>query len=409
MTKIASVFAREILDSRGNPTVEVEMSDGMHTVKAKVPSGASTGIHEALELRDKDKNRYGGKGVLKAVANVNDVIAPVVRDMDPAKQELLDQAMIDLDGTPNKSKLGANAILGVSLSAARLAAAQQNLPLWKHLNNLFGGKVSLPRPMMNVINGGSHSDAGLAIQEFMLFPNLGNFADNLRAGAETFHALKSILSARGESVGVGDEGGFAPRLAKCDDAFAVIMEAIEKAGYSGKIELAVDAAASEFYNKDTETYTVDGKELTAEELVDFYADLLNKYPIVSLEDSHDEDDFAGFALMQKRLGDKVQLVGDDVFVTNPVRLKQGIDEKLANSILIKVNQIGSLTETFATMHLAKENGFTTVISHRSGETSDAFIADLSVGTDAGQIKAGSLSRSERIEKYNRLLEISEQL
>lgn len=409
MTNIKSVFAREILDSRGNPTVEVEMSDGTLTVLAKVPSGASTGIHEALELRDGDIERFGGKGVLKAVKNVNTVIAPAVIGMDPAEQKRLDQKMIDMDGTPNKSVFGANAILGVSLAAARLAAAQQGIALWKYLNNLFGGETLLPRPMMNVLNGGSHSDAGLAIQEFMLFPNMGNFPDNLRAGAEIFHTLKKILSARGEAVGVGDEGGFAPHLSTCDDAFSVIMEAIEKAGYAGKIELTIDAAASEFYNKETKEYTVDGKKISAEELVDFYAALVEKYPIVSIEDSHDEDDFEGFALMQKRIGDKIQLVGDDLFVTNPERLQMGIDQKLANSILIKVNQIGSLSETFDAMHLAKENGFTTVISHRSGETSDDFIADLSVGTDAGQIKTGSLSRSERICKYNQLLRIGEQL
>lgn len=409
MTKITSVFAREILDSRGNPTVEVEMSDGNYTVIAKVPSGASTGIHEALELRDGDKSRYLGKGVLKAVANVNDKIAPAVISMEPAEQEALDKKMLELDGTKNKSNLGANAILGVSLAAARLAATQRGIPLWKHINNLYKGDVSLPRPMMNVINGGSHSDAGLAIQEFMLFPKLGNFTDNLRAGAETFHALKKILSSRGESVGVGDEGGFAPHLEKCDDAFSVIMEAIEAAGYAGKIEIAVDAAASEFYDKEKKLYTVDGKELTSEQLVEFYEGLIAKYPIVSLEDSHDEDDFAGFALMQSRLGNKVQLVGDDLFVTNPERLEKGIEDKLANSILIKVNQIGSLTETFAAMHMAHANGFTTVVSHRSGETSDTFIADLAVGTNAGQIKTGSLSRSERIEKYNRLLQISEKL
>ena len=403
------MFAREILDSRGNPTVEVEMSDGTHTVIAKVPSGASTGIHEALELRDGDKGRYLGKGVLKAVLNVNEKIAPVVIGMEPAEQEMLDNKMLELDGTKNKSSLGLNAILGVSLAAARLAAKQQGIELWKHINNLYQGEVSLPRPMMNVINGGSHSDAGLAIQEFMLFPKLGNFKDNLRAGAETFHALKRILSSRGESVGVGDEGGFAPRLATCNDAFAVVMEAIEVAGYAEKIEIAVDAAASEFYDKESKLYTVDGNKLTAEQLVDFYEELIAKYPIVSLEDSHDEDDFEGFALMQARLGAKVQLVGDDLFVTNPGRLAKGIKDKLANSILIKVNQIGSLTETFAAMHMAHENGFTTVVSHRSGETSDTFIADLAVGTNAGQIKTGSLSRSERIEKYNRLLQISEQL
>ena len=409
MTKITSIFAREILDSRGNPTVEVEMSDGERIVLAKVPSGASTGIHEALELRDGDTSRFVGKGVLKAVKNVNKIITPVVLGMDPADQKTLDKKMLDLDGTKNKSTLGANAILGVSLAAARLAAVQQGIPLWKHLNNLFGGNTSLPRPMMNVVNGGSHSDAGLAIQEFMLFPNLGNFADNLRAGAEIFHALKKILSSRGEAVGVGDEGGFAPHLATCDAAFAVIMEAIDAAGYTGKIELTIDAAASEFYNKETKEYTVDGAQISAEELVDFYGTLVEKYPIVSIEDSHDEDDFAGFALMQKRFGDKLQLVGDDLFVTNPERLQMGIDQKLANSILIKVNQIGSLTETFDAMHLAKKNGFSTVISHRSGETSDDFIADLAVGTDAGQIKTGSLSRSERIAKYNQLLRISEQL
>ena len=409
MTAIVSVLAREILDSRGNPTVEVEMSDGIHTVLAKVPSGASTGIHEALELRDGDTHRFGGKGVLQAVENVNTILAPVVIGMNPAEQEVLDKKMIDLDGTKNKSKFGANAILGVSLAAARLAAVQKGIPLWKHINILFGGEVSIPRPMMNVLNGGSHSDAGLAIQEFMLFPNLGNFPDNLRAGAEIFHTLKKILSSRGEAVGVGDEGGFAPHLSTCDDAFSVIMEAIAKAGYEGKVELTIDAAASEFYDKETKEYTVDGKKISAEQLVDFYGDLLQKYPIVSIEDSHDEDDFEGFALMQERFGDKIQLVGDDLFVTNPERLQMGIDKKLANSILIKVNQIGSLTETFDAMHLAKTNGFTTVISHRSGETSDDFIADLAVGTSAGQIKTGSLSRSERICKYNQLLRIGEQL
>ncbi len=409
MTKITSVFAREILDSRGNPTVEVEMSDGERTVLAKVPSGASTGIHEALELRDEDMTRFAGKGVLKAIANVNDILAPLVIGMDPIDQKALDMKMLELDGTKNKSKFGANAILGVSLAAARLASVQQGIPLWKQLNNLFGGTISLPRPMMNVLNGGSHSDAGLAIQEFMLFPTFDSFADNLRAGAETFHTLKKILSSRGEAIGVGDEGGFAPHLSTCDEAFSVIMEAIDKAGYSGKINIAIDAAASEFYNKETKEYTVDGKQISAEELVDFYGELLEKYPIVLIEDSHDEDDFAGFALMQERFGDKLQLVGDDIFVTNPERLQMGIDQKLANSILIKVNQIGSLSETFDTMHLAKENGFKTVISHRSGETSDDFIADLAVGTDAGQIKTGSLSRSERICKYNQLLRISEQL
>lgn len=407
MSTIQSIFAREILDSRGNPTVEVQMSDGTHTITACVPSGASTGIHEALELRDGDPSRYLGKGVLKAVENVNNTIAPAVVGMDPADQEAIDRKMLDLDGTENKKNLGANAILGVSLAACRLAATQKNIPLFQHINTLFGGGQSLPRPMMNIINGGSHADSGLAVQEFMIFPKLGDFAHNLQAGCEIFHHLKKILKKRGEAVGVGDEGGFAPHLPKVADAFDVIMEAIESAGYTGKINFAIDAAASEFY-KDGK-YEIDGKFLTSEELTDFYGELLDKYPIESIEDSHSEDDFAGFASMQAKYGDRVQLVGDDLLVTNKKRLQMGIDQKLCNAILIKVNQIGSLTETFQTMHLAKENGFNCVISHRSGETEDSFIADLAVGTDAGQIKTGSLSRSERICKYNQLLRIGEVL
>lgn len=417
--KIQSIVAREILDSRGNPTVEVEMSDGEHTVLAKVPSGASTGIHEALELRDGDKSRYGGKGVLKAVKNVNEELAPSIIGMNPMEQEAIDRKMLKLDGTENKSKYGANAILGISLATARLASVQKGMPLWEHINQIFkditGQKVTptLPRPMMNVLNGGKHADSGLAIQEFMIFPNMGSFAENLRAGAETFHALKKILSARGESVGVGDEGGFAPRLPKVDDAFAVIMEAVEKAGYKGKIDFAIDPAASEFFGPENEAeegkYKIDGKIISSSELTDLYEEVLKKYPLVSIEDSHAEDDFDGFAEMQERFGKDIQLVGDDLLVTNKKRLQMGIDKKLCNSILIKVNQIGSLSETFETMALAKENGFKTVISHRSGETTDDFIADLAVGTDAGQIKTGSLSRSERICKYNQLLRISEQL
>lgn len=414
MTNIQTVFAREILDSRGNPTVEVEMSDGQNTVTAKVPSGASTGIHEALELRDGDKSRYEGKGVLTAVKNVNDELATLVIGMAPSEQRAIDKKMLDADGTKNKSKFGANAILGISLAAARLAAVQKNIPLWQHLRDTFGGSaVSLPRPMMNVVNGGKHADSGLAIQEFMIFPKMEKFSDNLRAGAETFHALKKLLASRGESVGVGDEGGFAPRLKTIRDALDVIMEAIEAAGYTGKMELALDAAASEFFGTSNGAeegmYLIDGKNITADELTDFYGELLENYPIASIEDSHAEDDFAGFAGMQAKFGDRVQLVGDDLFVTNVERLQQGIDEKIANSILIKVNQIGSLSETFDTIALAKKHNFTTVISHRSGETSDDFIADLAVGTDAGQIKTGSLSRSERIEKYNQLLRIEEQL
>jgi len=413
MSQIQSIFARQILDSRGNPTVEVEMSDGTHTVLAKVPSGASTGIHEALELRDGDKAVYMGKGVLQAVKNVNDILAAEIIGMDPNGQEAIDRKMLAIDGTENKEKLGANAILGISLAAARLASVQKGIGLYEHINSLFGGEMSLPRPMMNVINGGKHADSGLAVQEFMIFPNLGNFSDNLKAGAETFHNLKKILVKKGFSVGVGDEGGFAPRLPKVRDALDTILEAIEAAGYTGKIEIALDAAASEFYGPangaEEGKYFIDGENLTPSELTQLYGELLEEYPIASIEDSHSEDDFEGFAEMQKLFGEKVQLVGDDLLVTNKKRLQMGIDQKLCNSILIKVNQIGSLTETFETMKLAKANGFTTVISHRSGETTDEFIADLAVGTDAGQIKTGSLSRSERICKYNQLLRIEEKI
>lgn len=405
---ITSIHAREILDSRGNPTVEVEMSDGKNFVTACVPSGASTGIHEALELRDGDKGRYLGKGVLKAVANVNDILAKEVIGMDPADQEFIDKKILEADGTDNKSKLGANAILGISLAAARLASVQKGIPLFQHINNLFGGNTSLPRPMMNILNGGTHADSGLAIQEFMILPQFDDFAYNLRAGAEIFHNLKKILQSRGEAIGVGDEGGFAPHLSKVDDAFQVIIEAIDRAGYNTEnVKLAIDAAASEFYENDV--YTVDGNNLSSGELVDFYDQLIKKYPLISIEDSHSEDDFSGFIEMQKRFGDKIQLVGDDLFVTNKKRLQVGIDQRHANAILIKVNQIGSLTETFETMQLAKANNFNTVISHRSGETEDSFIADLAVGGDAGQIKTGSLCRSERVCKYNQLLRIGEQL
>ena len=408
---ITSIHAREVLDSRGNPTVEVEMSDGNNTIMACVPSGASTGIHEALELRDGDKARYGGKGVLKAVANVNDIIAPAVIGLDPADQSTVDQAMLDLDGTENKTNLGANAILGVSLAAARLAAISQAIPLWKHIQNLFGAhEVSLPRPMMNIINGGEHADSGLAVQEFMVFPKFDTFEDNLRAGAEIFHALKKILSSRGLSIGVGDEGGFAPRIATVPEAIDTVIEAINAAGYKPgeEVEMAIDAAASEFF--DDGVYSIDGKELSSEELSAYYVDIMARYPLLtSIEDSHAEDDFEGFASLTEKEGDRVQFVGDDLLVTNKKRLQMGIDQKLCNSILIKVNQIGSLTETFQTMQLAHANGFSTVVSHRSGETEDSFIADLAVGTNAGQIKTGSLSRSERICKYNQLLRISEQL
>ena len=402
--------AREILDSRGNPTVEVELSDGTHVARACVPSGASTGVHEALELRDGDKRRYGGKGVLKAIANIEDALADVVMGMAPQDQTALDEAMLQADGTENKTNLGANAILGISLAAARLASIQKGVPLWQHLQDLFGNDdVSLPRPMMNIINGGSHADSGLAVQEFMVMPRFPEFADNLRAGAEIFHVLKKILTTRGESVGVGDEGGFAPRLPEVREALNVIMEAIETAGYKPgeEVEIALDAAASEFFTAGG--YEIDGKVLSSDELVDYYEALVKDFPIYSIEDSHAEDDFAGFKAMQARLGDQVQLVGDDLLVTNQKRLQIGIDEALCNAILIKVNQIGSLTETFTTMRLAHDNGFNCVISHRSGETEDPFIADLAVGTNAGQIKTGSLCRSERMAKYNQILRISEQL
>lgn len=419
MTQITSVHAREILDSRGNPTVEVEMSDGTYTVFAKVPSGASTGAHEALELRDGDNLRYLGKGVLKAVQNVNEIIAPKISGKNPANQKELDQFLLDLDGTENKSNLGANAILGVSLAASRLAAAAAKKPLYEYLNELFtqyhGEQVplSLPRPMMNVINGGKHADSGLAIQEFMIFPKMDSFKENLRAGAETFHHLKKILKKKQMVTSVGDEGGFAPHLPTVDNALETLTEAIEAAGYTGKMDFAMDAAASEFFGPENMAeegkYLIDKKNITSEELSKLYGNLLEKYPIISIEDSHAEDDFAGFRNMQAAYGDKVQLVGDDLFVTNKTRLQKGIDEKEANAILIKVNQIGSLSETFETISLAKKNNFGTIISHRSGETGDDFIADLAVATDAGQIKTGSLSRSDRVAKYNQLLRIEERL
>ncbi len=407
MKPLKSVFAREILDSRGNPTIEVEVSDGQHVARACVPSGASTGAHEALELRDKDLDRYNGKGVLQAIRNVNTIIGPSVLGLDPQNQEAIDQKMIHLDGTPNKSQLGANAILGVSLAVCRLASVQKNIPLYRHINHLFGGRMSIPRPMMNILNGGAHADSGLAIQEFMVFPHFEDFRQNLQAGAEIFHTLKKILKSKGHAVGVGDEGGFAPHIAHSHEACDVILEAIHVTGYDGKVRLAMDAAANEFYENGQ--YHIDNRVVSSAELIDVYADLMKKYPIESLEDSHHEDDFIGFGKMQERFGSKLQLVGDDLLVTNPKRLQVAIDTHLCNAILIKVNQIGSLTETFQTMHLAKKHGFGTVISHRSGETEDSFIADLAVGTNAGQIKTGSLSRSERVCKYNQLLRIQEGL
>ena len=410
---IQSVKGRMVLDSRGNPTVEVELSDGEHVARAMVPSGASTGMHEACELRDGGK-AWNGKGVSKAIANVNDVIAPVIVGMSPENQNEFDQALLALDGTENKTNLGANAILAVSMASCRLASMQQGIPMWKHILQIFGGNQtpSLPRPMMNVINGGEHANNGISIQEFMLFPKLETFEKNLQAGVEIFHALKKFLEEKGLSTAVGDEGGFAPELTGgTKEALELLMLASEKAGYKPKeeIEIALDAAASEFYDSEKNAYMIDGKELSSGELSDYYADLIKDFPIVSVEDSHNEDDFDGFKNFTAKLGDKVQVVGDDLFVTNPKRLKMGIDEKLANSILIKVNQIGTITETLAAIKMAKENGFGTIISHRSGETEDSFIADLAVGTSAGQIKTGSLSRSDRTAKYNQLLRISQVL
>ncbi len=408
MPEILHVQAREILDSRGNPTVEAEVHTASGFGRAAVPSGASTGEHEANELRDNDKQRYLGKGVLQAVENVNDKLGPAIVGMSALEQPEIDQLLLELDGTPNKSKLGANSILAVSLAVARAAADTVDLPLWRYLGGIQA-RV-LPTPLMNIINGGAHADNGLEVQEFMIVPlGFPNFAEALRAGTEVFHNLKGILKKEGMVTAVGDEGGFAPRLGSNEDAIKRIMSAIEAAGYEpGKqIALGMDCAASEFY-KDGK-YTWDKKPHTAAELCDVYAALAEKYPIVTIEDGYAEDDWDGWKLMTEKLGGKLQLVGDDLFVTNTKRLQQGIDKKIANSILIKVNQIGTLTETLDTIRLAGTAGYTSVISHRSGETEDAFIADLAVATNAGQIKTGSLSRSDRIAKYNQLLRIADQL
>ncbi|MGL4589933.1 MAG: phosphopyruvate hydratase [Mycoplasmatales bacterium] len=413
MSIILDVLAREVLDSRGNPTVEVEVFTdlGGHG-RALVPSGASTGEHEAVELRDGDKARYLGKGVLKAVENVNEILAPEVIGMEVTDQVAIDQMMIALDGTPNKGKLGANAILGVSMAVARAAADELDLPLYKY----FGGfnAKELPVPMMNIINGGSHADNNVDMQEFMILPvGAPTFREALRYGAEVFHALKTVLHDKGQNTAVGDEGGFAPDLGSNEEALQVIMEAIKLAGYeAGKdIMLGMDAASSEFYNKETKMYDLagEGKSLTSEELVDLYAAWVEKYPIITIEDGLDENDWAGHKLMTERLGNKIQLVGDDLFVTNTAILKRGIEEGVTNSILIKVNQIGTLTETFEAIEMAKKAGYTAVVSHRSGETEDATIADIAVATNAGQIKTGSLSRTDRIAKYNQLLRIEEEL
>ena len=411
MTEIMEVKAREILDSRGNPTVEVDivLACGA-TGRAAVPSGASTGTREALELRNKRAKRYGGKGVTTAVNNVNEIIAPAMQGLDAADQNALDQALISLDGTENKSKLGANAILGVSMAAARAAADAYAMPLYRYL----GGVVAhiLPVPMMNVVNGGAHAANNIDIQEFMIVPfGAKSVAQAIQMGAETFHALKKILNQDGLSTAVGDEGGFAPNLKSNEDALKYIIKAIEAAGYvPGKeIGLALDAAASEFYSKGKYELKSEGLSLTAAEMIDYYDNLIEKYPIVSIEDGLAEQDWKNWELMTEQLGEVIQLVGDDVFVTNPKILAKGIEEGVANSILIKLNQIGTVTETLNAIEMAKYAGYTTVISHRSGETEDSFIADLAVAVNAGQIKTGSMSRSDRIAKYNQLIRIEEQL
>ena len=410
--KIKNITAREILDSRGNPTVEVDVGlDGGAMATACVPSGASTGQHEALELRDGDKSRYGGKGVLKAVEKVSSVIAPALAGEDASGQEDIDRRMLELDGTPNKAKLGANAILGVSLAVARAAAAAAGKPLYASLGG--SGAATLPVPLMNIINGGAHADNRLDFQEFMIVPHgPATFADALRAGAEVFHALKSVLHDRGMSTNVGDEGGFAPNLDSNDAGLDVIIEAIEKAGYKpgDDISLALDCAASEFHDEGSYVFSKStGARHSSDDLVTLYERLSGSYPIVSIEDGLDEDDWTGWRALTERIGGAVQLVGDDLFVTNPERLKRGIDDGVGNSILVKVNQIGSLTETLQAVRMAQDAGYTAVISHRSGETEDTTIADLAVATTAGQIKTGSLSRGERTAKYNRLLRIEEEL
>ncbi|WPM32919.1 phosphopyruvate hydratase [Hydrogenobacter sp. T-2] len=410
MSSITKVKAREVLDSRGNPTleVEVELSSGAKG-RAIVPSGASTGEKEALELRDHDPKRYLGKGVLRAVDNVNSIIAKEIIGLDASKQSLIDKVLIELDGTPNKSKLGANAILGVSMAVARAMAQELGISLYRYIGGLRARR--LPVPLMNVINGGVHADNPLDIQEFMIVPVCGGrFSEALRVGVEVFHHLKAILKEKGYSTNVGDEGGFAPNLKSTEEALDMLMYAIEKAGYKPgeDVLLALDCASSEFYYED-EVYHFEGKKLSSEELCGFYAKLLEKYPIVSIEDPMAEDNMEGWRLITKELGNKVQLVGDDLFVTNPSIFQEGIREGLANAILVKLNQVGTLTETLQTVEIAQREGYKAIISHRSGETEDTFISHLAVGTGAGQIKTGSASRTDRIAKYNELLRIEEEL
>lgn len=413
MGQIVNINARQILDSRGNPTVEVEVYSSSGNVgRAAVPSGASTGVHEAVELRDGDKNRFLGKSVFQAVHNVNNSIAEALRGAYLSDQLSIDNAMLGLDGTFNKKNLGANAILGVSMACAQAAAKDHGLPLYKYIGGVSAN--TLPIPMMNILNGGQHADNKIDIQEFMVMPvNAPTFSEAIRMGTEIFHHLKAVLKAAGHSTNVGDEGGFAPNLNSNEEALDFVLMAIEKAGYKPgqDVFIALDAAATEFYNKEEKLYVFEstGDKMNSKELVDYWKQLVSKYPIISIEDGHDEDDWSGWEIMTKELGEKIQIVGDDLFVTNEKRLLKGINEHVANSILVKVNQIGSLSETIKTVRLADINSYTSVISHRSGETEDVFIADLAVALNTGQIKTGSASRSDRIAKYNQLIRIESAL
>lgn len=411
MSTIIDIYAREILDSRGNPTIEVEtqLESGFIGL-AQVPSGASTGTYEAVELRDEDMSRYNGKGVLKAVDNVNEVIAPELVGLDALEQSYIDRYMIELDGSPNKGNLGANAILGVSLSVAKAAADYLEVPLYRYIGGVNARE--LPVPLMNILNGGKHADSGVDLQEFMIVPVGGpNFAENYRMAAETFHSLKKVLQKKGYSISVGDEGGFAPKLKSSREALEVIVEAINSAGFQpgGDIFIALDAAASEFYKNGKYVLAREGIERTAQEMIAYYEELVTEFPIISIEDGLAEDDWENWSRLTERLGGKIQIVGDDLYVTNKIRLEKGIQAGASNSILIKLNQIGTLTETLDTIERAKRAGFTNIISHRSGETEDTIIADLAVAANAGQIKAGSLCRTDRIAKYNQLLRIEEEL
>ncbi|GGH41619.1 phosphopyruvate hydratase [Dyadobacter endophyticus] len=412
MSTIQSVHARQILDSRGNPTIEVDIrTENGYLGRAAVPSGASTGKHEAVELRDDDKSVYVGKGVLKAVENVNDIIFPELIGCSVFEQNLVDKIMLELDGTPNKAKLGANAILGVSLAVAKAAAQEANLPLYRYVGGTNAN--TLPVPMMNILNGGSHADNSIDFQEFMIMPvKADTFSQSLRMGVEVFHTLKTVLKSKGYSTNVGDEGGFAPNIKSNEEAIEVVLQAIEKAGYKPgeDIFIAMDAAVSEFYENGLYHFKKsDGRKLSSDEMADYWAQWVAKYPIISIEDGMDEDDWAGWKTLTDAVGHKTQLVGDDLFVTNVTRLQQGIESQIANAVLVKVNQIGSLTETIDTVNLAKRNSYKSIMSHRSGETEDSTIADLAVALNTGQIKTGSASRSDRMAKYNQLLRIEEEL